>query len=366
MEYWYVRLEDRVRLEQSAVIRLLLVLGAASVTGPSALAGTLFIVPTIDSSATAYTGAITAAINTIESLYATPTAVSLTIPITFTTATTGSFLLETSQSDNIISYSSYKTALVADAALNPTNITLATAIAHLADGNDANGADNIALSDSLFQMLIGGASSSGATITINTSQPFGLTQPVTGSEYDLTGALEHELDEVLGAGGAGSTLNALADDGTPCTSGRFPAFCNTFGPLDLYRYLTGTTTPSFSDVSNGSMGAGIASLSINGGVTDIVGLNQDTAGDLADFGPECQTASGGGELIQNAFNCMGPDEAYTTSSPEFTMEQSIGWDANPTAAGGVPEPATFVLVGTALIGAAALRRRSISRKNKTL
>jgi hypothetical protein len=62
---------------------------------------------------------------------------------------------------------------------------------------------------------------------------------------------------------------------------------------------------------------------------------------------------GSGLLIQNAFNCKGPYEAYTTSSPEFTMLQAIGWSA------AVPEPATIPLLVSGLLGLGAVRRRPV-------
>ena len=52
---------------------------------------------------------------------------------------------------------------------------------------------------------------------------------------------------------------------------------------------------------------------------------------------------GAGQLIQNAFNGPGQFEAYTTSSPEFAMLESIGWNAS------VPGP----IVGAGLPGLVA-------------
>jgi LPXTG-motif cell wall-anchored protein len=53
---------------------------------------------------------------------------------------------------------------------------------------------------------------------------------------------------------------------------------------------------------------------------------------------------GAGQLIQNACNSMGQDEAFTTSSPEFTMLAAIGYDGFATAS--VPAP----VVGAGLPG----------------
>ena len=43
-----------------------------------------------------------------------------------------------------------------------------------------------------------------ASINIASNQPFDFTRPVPSNQYDAVGGLEHELDEVLGGGGAGS------------------------------------------------------------------------------------------------------------------------------------------------------------------
>jgi hypothetical protein len=76
-------------------------------------------------------------------------------------------------------------------------------------------------------------------------------------------------------------------------------------------------------------------LSFDGGVTKFVAFNQNSGGDHADFSPSGTAA---GHLIQNAFNTRGKDEAYTSLSPEFTMLESLGYNA------AVPEPSTWVLV----------------------
>jgi PEP-CTERM motif len=106
-------------------------------------------------------------------------------------------------------------------------------------------------------------------------------------------------------------------------------------------------------------------LSVDGGVTNIAFFNQNQDGDMADFAGDLAdgganqcgqlTGSGGGQLIQNAFNCAGPDEPYISAAPEFPMGESIGWD--PTSSSAIPEPATLALLGTSLCGIGILRRR---------
>ena len=128
------------------------------------------------------------------------------------------------------------------------------------------------------------------------------------------------------------------------------SFCGTYGSLDLYRY-SAIGTPSFTTSSNAS-----SYLSIDGGASNIVDFNQQSGADYADFAPACGggSPSGLGQLIQNAFNCMGPDEPYTSLSPEFTMEEAIGWDSAAT-----PIPGTLPLFATGLgVGSARLAQEA--------
>jgi hypothetical protein len=236
-------------------------------------------------------------------------------------------LLSTTQDYYDLPYTAYVNALKADSAVHPGNSVLATAIANLSEGSDASGANDMALSGAQVAMLgLGPAGDSDATVNINSHQSFAFSGSVPNSQYDLLGGLEHELDEVLGGGGAGSTLNSIASS---CANMPGGFFCNKFGSLDLYRYST-PGVPSFSASSAAS-----AYFSINGGRTKIVAFNQNSLGDFGDFAPP---GTGAGQLIQSAFNSMGQDEAYAVVSPEYTMMESIGYD------GIVPEPSTWSMM----------------------
>ena len=239
-----------------------------------------------------------------------------------------------------VSYNDYVNALEADSTANPSNAVLATAIANLSKGNDANGAKDMALAGAQMTMLgLGATNGINPVININSSQLFAFSRPVPNNEYDLVGGVEHELNEVLGGGGAGSTLNFSLFS---CPGG---FFCNKFGSLDLYRY-SAPGTPSFTTSSTAT-----SYFSVNGGVTNIVDFNQDPAADYGDFGPP---GTGAGQLIENAFNSTGQDEAYTTSSPEFEMLEAIGYNGASTAPA-VPEASTWALmfVGFGGLGYAA-------------
>jgi hypothetical protein len=213
---------------------------------------------------------IDSAVGVFRSLYNN----NLTITVGFSfTPSAASNLLSTSQLYYDVPYTAYVNALKADSAAHPGNIVLATAIANLSKGNDANGTNDMALSGAQAAMLgLGAASGSDATVNINSDQRFAFSRPVSNSRYDLIGGLEHELNEALGGGGGGSTLNSVASS---CANQPSGFFCNKLGSLDLYRY-SAPGVPSFSTSSAAS-----AYFSINGGGTKIVAFNQNFSGILA-------------------------------------------------------------------------------------
>jgi hypothetical protein len=339
-------------------------MGGLVLTASSPPVQALLITPTFDSTitsagnATDVENAIDTAIAAIDGLYGNSIAVSVDFKLG-----PGNFLARTDQSLFDVAYGTYTNALSADAAANPANTVLATAIANLSKGNNASGTSDMAITQAQSRMLgLGSASGFDATVTLSTAQPLDYTRPTpayNGSnlEYDAIGAIEHELDEVLGGGGAGSTLNAR---GSSCLTNPSGFSCNKYGSLDLYRY-SAPNTPSFT------FATGITAssfFSINGGVTNIVGFNQNRGlavanwGDFGDWGPNNTQCSGGGfggpgAFIQDAFFCNNQQRAdYTTLSPEFTMLEAIGWD--PAL---VPEAGTLTILSTALLGLAATRRR---------
>jgi hypothetical protein len=295
---------------------------------PSAFADDLVITPNFDSSITgnanaaAIEGAINTAIATTEGLYSN--SVTLNVTFTYNPDVPGN-LGRSFETFFGVSYNQYITALRADLAANPHNTVLATALANLASGNDANGQTDLAVAGNQLTMLGFAGRPGNARINLNNNVAFAFSGPVPSNQFDAVGVLEHELNQVLGGGGAGSQPLMFMANGCVGSNGAF--FCGKFGPLDLYRY-SALGTPSFStSIADKSY------FSVDGGATSIVSFNQDSRGDFGDF-------AGAGQLIQNAFNGPGQFEAYTTSSPEFAMMESIGWNPfpvpGPIAGAGLP------------------------------
>ncbi len=386
---------DRVRFNALAAAGCAVVaLGFAS---PAE--ATLRILPTFDSSitgasnASAIEGAISAAANAIGRQFSN----AFSVPILFEAvhAGTNGFLAASESTFYSSSYSYYTSLLKQAAAANPSNTILSTAAANLAYGNKGGSYGIIATNtvfDALGLSLPGGYNASGnfvgtgaydGVVLINIDQPFSYAQPLpayNGSNltYDATRAMEHEIDEVLGGGGSGSTLNDIAYYGR---NSPYDSFTYYEGALDLYRY-SGLHAPSFSTSSAVS-----SYFSVDGGKTKIVGFNQYAQGDFADFGPTSYGCPGGGYggppgLIQDAFSCPNQTgEAFTSASPEYKMLEALGYDPATSgllALGGpccsvgsggqsvapVPEASTWAmtLAGFAWVAGAALRRPVSSRR----
>jgi hypothetical protein len=295
-------------------------------------------------------GAINTAINTVESLYSN----TGTVGIVFT-AGAGNFVAQSSTYDYSEPYVEYTSLLGLNSIKNPANTTLSTAIANLGSGNKPGPGGSVLVTSADARVALGLASDTGhynssgsfvsaggqaydGVVTLNTGIPLNFTTKAVAGEYSAIAAFEAQINEILGGGGQGSVLNQIPAGGSKS------AFPN-IGVLDLYRY-SAPGVPSFSSATGT-----FAYFSVDGGVTDIMQFSDNSDEELGDWAlGTCD--------VQSAVPCKGTEPAYTTSSPEFTMMESIGYD--PVTATPLPSTWTMLIAGFVGLGFFAYRG---SKKN---
>jgi len=293
-----------------------------------AQAANLTINPIFDSSITTDPNAgiiqatINAAIAEYEAKYSDP----ITVNIRFQEM--GSGLGQSSTFFATVAYSSYLTALTADA----KTVDDAAALASLGVtvNNPVTGTGNINVKTANLRAVGININPPGGnpdgTIGLNTSI-MNLTRvgPQNSGFYDLKAVVQHEIDEVLGLGSAiGFSSNPF--------------------PQDLFRY----SAPGVRSFS--TSGAITSYFSINGGTTNLISFNQSGAGDYGDW------LTTGAPKVQDAFGTPG-------SQPNLGVElrnlDVIGYDLASTA----PEPSSFALLFGAAAPAALLAARR-RRRNR--
>jgi len=230
-----------------------------------------------------------------------------------------------------VSYSGYRSALVSHATTSEDN----EAVSSLPNtvNNPVNSAGVVRMQPALALTMGLSTNAAGDVIYLNTS--ICNVNPQTDNNpdnYSLFAVICHEMDEVLGAGGAGSYL-----DGTNGT----PAPTDAVGPTDLFRYSFpgGVSTRSFNTIAST-----VCYLSINGTTNTVLAqFNQNAGGDFGDF------VTGSTPLVQDAFGTPG---AQPTMSVEWNMLDVVGYNwtgykniwcsaTSMSGTGTVYSPATF-------------------------
>jgi hypothetical protein len=274
----------------------------------------LTIHPTFDSSITGNPNAaaiqamINRAISVYESLFSDP----ITIQIRFRYAITGpdgSHLPQAtvSQSDTglyILRWNTFVSALRADAKTNNDNVANASLPANALSTNmrpsSANGrAVGLNTPPAMFaDGTVGQGGQYDGIVTLNSSKPFQFSRPVDANSFDAQRLTEHEIDEVIGLGShLGHNSNDLL-------------------PQDLFSW---SSTGHRNITSSGTR-----YFSINSGMTNVVGFNQDPGADFGDWLSEpCPQAH---PYPQNAFSCVGQSSDVAASSPEGINLDVIGYD----------------------------------------
>ena len=272
----------------------------------------LIIQPTFDISITVQwnAAAIEAMINRAISIYESLFSDPITIQIYFRYATTGpdgsplpaGIIAQSSSIYYPVPWSTFINALTADATTSNDNVANASLPRNPLSPNigphSANGrAVGLNTPPAMFANgTVGIGGPYDGIVTLNLATPLQFTRPASSGNFDAQRAAEHEMDEVMGFSSHADVSNLRAQD------------------------LFSWSSAGHRNVSS----SGRRYFSINGGVTDIVGFNQNPNGDLGDWlSTACYQAH---PYVQNAFACMGQASDVTATSPEGINLDVIGFD----------------------------------------
>ena len=226
---------------------------------------------------------IQATINGLIATYKANFSDPVTVTILFQNMSSG--LGQSSTYIHTLSYSSYRTALIAKATSADDQAALQNVPAGTA--NPVNGSTSVDVTTALGRAL--GFSSNppagqpDSTIGVNAALTNILATDNSANKYSMAAVLSHEIDEALGIDTA---LNGLSN-GAAAPTGAIAA-------EDLFRFAAGGAR-SFNTAQNTA-----AYFSIDG-VTDLARYNQTAGGDFSDwYSPGGQTPQ-----VQDAFGTSG-------------------------------------------------------------
>jgi hypothetical protein len=322
-----------------------LLLGAARVLPVRALqiAPTFDTTITGDANAAAMESEINTSIGLYQSLYSDPIRVTIDFRYANTDPISGNPLPANRLSQSNwnyygVPYANFLNALKADAKTANDAVAIANLPARpLATDAGPTSANGRAVNLNTPAGTVFKNATFDGVVTLNSNEPldFNRGNGIAAGQYDAQRLIEHEIDEVLGLGSA-LNLATYPNDYRGNSVVR---------PQDLFRYSAAGVTSLTKNAS------AMSYLSIDGGKTSIVQLNQSPNGDYGDWlSPACNPPQLPA-LVQYAFTCPGLAGDIGRTSPEGIALDVIGYDL-------IPEPASMALLGPALFGLSILRRRA--------
>lgn len=301
------------------------VLLAGLALAPLAKASSIVIIPTFDSTITSDLDAalIESTINQAIAFYEANISTNITVNIDFAEMTSG--LGQSSTFVNTISYVQYRAALAAHSSGDATD-TSALIATPVGVNNPVNGNANVEVATANLRALGFGTNVAiDSNIGLNTGITNYTGKAFNASFYSLLAVVEHEMDEALGLG---SSLDSGSTTGI-------------IRPEDLFRF----SAPGVRNFTTSS--SAVSYLSVDGGVTNLVGFNQVGPPGSSDYG---DWAASGSPRVQDAFGTQGATPVY---GPEAVALDAIGYNYSSAT----PEPATLGLFGASLAMLAWYRRK---------
>jgi hypothetical protein len=311
---------------------LLSAVALGTVLGAGQVAHALVINPTFGARVSAQAqAAFNFAAGEFQSVYTDP----ITINIDVQAGSSGLGGSSTNVEGNY-TYSQVRTALINDNTIHPS----ADGNTSVGPGGSINTTTDPSTTGSYFipfaeakalglRSANDGATDGTFTYNRTLTYTFDPNNRMVAGAFDFIGVAEHEISEIMGRiPGLGADIGGSAS----------------FLPYDLFRY-TGANTRGITNTGSGSF------FSIDNGTTNLHGFNDaDTFGD----DPQDWDASNPADPY-NAFISSGQGHAIT--SYDITTLDVIGYDLRQAVT--TPEPGTLALLGTSLLGLAALRRRRL-------